>query len=290
MISSCRRVVAVLACGIALVGAPMARATATDPGRAGEPGASCAPAGAADAPVPPVGLAACPEVRPGDSLYSEFGDSSSRCVIGPMYADRRGNRYFITGPDCAPPYAFEAAVTTWTFGKGPIALDGRSGKRIGEWVFRFSASSGGLSMVRLYPGIQANPQICQYGGPTGLNTAVSEDPTTLVMVGDQGGFLSYDLRPYADVQSSLMRPGVAAEGLYDPNLVLVAAENVVEYGMPVVTDDGLLVGISDYYGSEQRGSVVGISTGMVVVRPTKPMTVAAKVLRTTFTLLTAPLV
>lgn len=283
----------VLGACLALVAAPAAQAR-SDRGERGPvaPLATCAypsadASAAARAPVPPAGYAQCPKIRPGDYLFSKFGDASASCVIGFLYRDRRGDTYFSTGADCVPPYNFNAIVTTWAPGKGPAALDGRSGQRIGEWAFRYDKAGVTMSLVRLDRGVAFDPQVCHYGGPTGLNTDVSTAPEQVVMVGPQGGTTSYEFGPVSTA-GSVLRPGFADAGLYHRDRVLVTGQMMIESGMPVLTTDGRAVGTAEWYGVEERPVTV-MQIGLVVNRPTLPMFMAGKALRTSFTMLTAPL-
>ncbi|HVF20589.1 MAG TPA: hypothetical protein VNA14_10140 [Mycobacteriales bacterium] len=246
------------------------------------------PAAAAPAPVPPAGFGACTEVRPGDLVNAHLGTTSKTCALGFFFRDRRGVVYASTGSECAPPFAFEEKITTWPAGRGPAAADGRQGNRIGEFAFRIAVGELQLALIRLDRAVPVNPQVCQYGGPIGIESAVTDDPTTLVMVGPQGGFATWDLSPYIKTEGSVLRPGLAHNGLHDKDVIIVTGETTAEEGMPVLTSDGKAVGIASSYSSDSNGPA-GINVGIAVTRPAKPIAVAEKLLRTKLTMLTAPL-
>ena len=254
----------------------------------GARGCSTTRAAPAPAPVPPAGFGTCVAVRPGDIVTSYLREQSKTCALGFFYRDRRGDVYATTGSECVPPFAFEENVTAWPAGRGHEALDGHRGQRIGEFAFRIAVGDLKLALIRLDRSVPVNPQVCQYGGPIGVETAVTDEPTTLVMVGPEGGMATWDASPFIATEGSVMRPGLANNGLYDNGVILVSGETMNEEGMPVLTSDGKAVGIAASYVANQTGPG-GINFGIAITRPAKPIAVAEKMLRTKLTMLTAPL-
>ncbi len=274
----------------ALVSVLLAVASAAPVAHANTTGHQCASGPAvtgARRAVPPVGYASCMSVRPGDMLYATLDGGSSSCVAGFLYSDRRGDAYIATGGNCAPPWEFAEPITTWKRGRGPVALDARNGKRIGEWAFRVVEGDVSMSLVRLDAGVPFDPQLCQYGGPTALTTDVSSDPVQLVMVGPLAGLTESDFY-FGRSNGSMSRPALAHGGLYDRDVILVQGGSLTESGMPVVTADGEAVGLADFYVVRERGAA-GYDAGLVVTRLARPIAIAEKVMRTRLTLLTAPL-
>lgn len=288
-----------MACLLVVAGAVVApTATAGGSGRpaavAAVP-ASCAHAGAArsaPAPTPPVGHGECPRIRPGDQLYAKLGTLYEYCVVGFIYRDHRGELYFSTGPQCAPPFAFDEPVTTWPKGKGPVAYDGPDGDPIGQFVFRTydEDTSLGMSLVRVARNVAVDAQVCQFGGPLGVAEGQSRDVKQLVSVGPDFGWVGRGPEGITALDGTTARPAVAHHGFYDSGLVLVTGQAWIDQtGSPVLTADGLALGVmSDWYTANTSPGP-GINYGIAVTRPHHPLLAARRALRTTFTMLTAPL-
>lgn len=233
------------------------------------------------APAPPLGAGICVPVRPGQPVSAKLGSASATCALGFFFRDVRGATYATTGPNCAPPFAFDPGTTTWARGKGPAALDGRNGARIGEFAFRTSTDDGlGVSLIRLDRWITFDPQVCHYGGPTGITGEIATAPVPVVMVGPEGDVVGE--------AGSVARPGLAHNGLDDSRSVLVLGQSMVESGMPVMTEDGEVVGLAEWYTIRAGGPAL-FAVGIAVTRPIVWLAEAQRALRTRLTLLTAPL-
>lgn len=244
----------------------------------------CAAAASSAIPVPPVGVSRCPEVRPGVFVSSRIAESRSFCTLGFLYRDKRGTVYASTGADCAAPFVFEPGVRTWPKGKGPVALD-EGERRIGEFAFRFDVGAVSMSLIRVDPGVRVNPQVCHYGGPTGLVTSVDTVPRPVVVVGPEGNLHSLSVAGVT-AGGSVSRPGFAHRGLDSLESVVVMAQSLSEEGMPVVDVEGRVIGTAGAL-LEFRGFAGDF--GMHVDRPMIPIRAAEQALRTTLTLMTAPL-
>ncbi len=90
-----------------------------------------------------------------------------------------------------------------------------------------------FALIRLDPGIEASPEMCFFGGPSGLYTADTEG--TLVLHYYGGGDMLGDVLP--------ARSGVA-QGTPEPDyLYATGVAGAGDGGSPVVTPEGLAVGM-----------------------------------------------
>jgi hypothetical protein len=170
---------------------------------------------------------------------------------------------------------------TWKLNKGPKALDA-DGEVIGRFAYGGLDAYGDrdFSLIRLRKGVRANPSICHYGGPTGLNRDVSSRPQALELYGN--GTLAGQFVP--------ARP-LLALGL--PNSDHVFATGIAtpgDSGGPVISPDGRAVGVlvsgGVLIGNIGRG---GADTGTVGITRIGPqMRRASFVLNEKLRLLTAP--
>jgi hypothetical protein len=128
----------------------------------------------------PVGAAeTCPGVRPGAIVNSDVG----QCTLNFLFQGSDGNKYIGTAGHCAleaPAIGGQAGEKRWAPGSGPVATDA-DGNRIGEWAYAILQDPKDFSLIRLDPGVQSSPQLCHFGGPTGINsdTPRIDEPTVL---------------------------------------------------------------------------------------------------------------
>src|SRR3954470_15737157 len=136
----------------------------------------------------PVGAAeTCPGVRPGGIVNSSVG----QCTENFLFQGSDGARYIGTAGHCAleaPAVGGQAGEHAWAPGTGPVATDG-DGNRIGEWAYAILQDPKDFSLIRLDPGVQSSPQMCHFGGPTGINsdTPGVDSPTVLEIYGEGVG-------------------------------------------------------------------------------------------------------
>jgi hypothetical protein len=121
----------------------------------------------------------------------------------------------------------------WAPGQGPEARDG-SNARIGEFAFAVNSSTRDFSLIRLDPGVNANPAMCHFGGPTGIHDPTAS-PTAPRVVQHFGQGLVF-----GDTVSA--RSGAAY--LSDPNWTYAGTGALFgDSGSGVETDDGRAMGV-----------------------------------------------
>lgn len=228
-----RRAMAAL-CVLMLISLVAAPATAAD-----VPTAACETLRSAGhaAAAAPVGVGACPGVRPGalvtaEDLRGEMWD----CTFGFVfdgYDPEDGShvgRYISTAGTCVLPWE---DIDAWADGEGPKAFDS-TGRLIGRFVYAHSAAESNgeeFALIKVAPGIQVNPQVCYFGGPTSMAAGVVSGPTQLRYAGQGAG----DAVPG--------RTAVARDGLSDHHVVHATGAWVPnDTGGPVITEGGAAVG------------------------------------------------
>lgn len=175
----------------------------------------------------PVGVATpCPGVRPGAVVASPKG----RCSFNFMWRGGDGATYMGTAGHCI----LDEGERRWRPGTGPVARDG-DGRRVGEFAYAVLESPKDFALVRLDPGVAASPQLCHFGGPTGLN-------------GDRPGMLEpVVLRQFGQgVGLGELVPGrtMLAMGMPDVDHVFALGAVVPgDSGSGVISADGRAVGV-----------------------------------------------
>ena len=226
-----RGVVALVALtALAAVAAPTASA-AVGPVRADavDRGQVCSLA--AQAAAAPVGLGPCVGVRPGAAVVT--GDT--RCTLAFMFQGANGTRYAATAGHCVlgeGGLIRDVGETTWAPGTGPVAEDG-SGNRIGEFAYAILDFPGDFALIRLDPGVQSDPQLCHFGGPTGTYTQQGSDLTLVQYVGQ--GTVVGEVLP--------ARSGLAPDTANADRVFAISASVPGDSGGPVTLQDGRAVGL-----------------------------------------------
>ncbi len=162
-----------------------------------------------------------------------------------------------------------------------MARDGE-GNRIGEFAYAILQDPKDFALIRLDPGVAANPQMCHFGGPTGVNSDRPglNSPTVLQHFGNGLG-----------VGNVLPARSALALGMPDPDHVY--AEGAVvpgDSGSGIISSDGRAVGVIVTTGLHTASfGTSGIDAGtMGVTRLAPQVTRAQQVLGTGLTLQTAP--
>jgi hypothetical protein len=130
----------------------------------------------------PVGTGTCPGVRPGAIVNSEAG----QCTMNFLFTGSDGRRYVGSAGHCIlgeSPIGGDVGEESWAPGSGPEATDG-VGNRIGEFAYAVLQDPKDFALVRLDPGVEASPQMCHFGGPTGVNSDITSSPTVLQHFGN----------------------------------------------------------------------------------------------------------
>jgi Trypsin-like peptidase domain len=213
-----------------------------------------------------IGAGPCPGVRPGSAVIT--GDSL--CTQNFQFVGSGGARYVGTAGHCVlgrGPLIENMGEHTWAPGAGPVAQDSDR-ERIGTFVYAIEDLPYDFALIRLDPGVAADPQVCHFGGPTGLY-AGQGDATVVQHVGQ--GMVVGDLLP--------ARSGLSPGTSNDAQVFAVAATGPGDSGSPVTLPDGRAVGL-----------VEGLGEGVFTIIPRLAPQVdrAESALGTTLTLQEAP--
>ena len=188
-------------------------------------------AGAAKEGTLPVGVGTCPGVRPGGEVQTEQG----LCTLNFLFTTPAGERFIGTAGHCIlgdGPVADSAGEKTWAKGSGPAAKDS-TGTRFGEFAYAVLQDPKDFALIRLDPGVEASPEMCNFGGPSGINDDISGDPTVLHYFGNGVG-----------IGTALPARSAVALGL--PNVDHVYAAGLAlpgDSGSAVISEDGRAVGV-----------------------------------------------
>jgi hypothetical protein len=190
----------------------------------------------------PVGVGRCPGVRPGGAIETDAG----LCTLNFLFSGSDGRRYIGTSAQCMKPFIGERAPDP---GRREMARD-RTGRRIGEFAYGVYAGSADFALIALDSLVQASPQMCHFGGPTGLNADSRRAPVVLHYYGN-------GLVP-APTSALPMRSGVGpvtpgrsavAPHLQNPVWVMAVGTAIYgDLGSGVISDDGRAVGLVVYSG------------------------------------------
>ena len=179
----------------------------------------------------PVGIGTCPGVRPGGEVQTEQG----LCTLNFLFVTPEGERFIGTAGHCIVgegPVADNAGEKTWAKGTGPAAKDA-AGTRFGEFAYAVLQDPKDFALIRLDPGVEASPEMCNYGGPTGINDDISDGPQVLQYFGNGVGIGST-----VPARSAVSMGFPNADHVYAAGLALPG-----DSGSAVITDDGRAVGV-----------------------------------------------
>ncbi len=226
----------------------------------------------------PIGVTACPGVRPGAIVESDVG----QCTLNFVYAGGDGATYVGTAGHCIlgeSPLGGDVGESSWDAGTGPEARDA-AGARIGEFAYAILVDPKDFAVIRLDPGVAVDPQLCHFGGPTGINNDQTSGAVVLQHYGN--GVAIGSVLP--------ARTGVAI-GMPDPDHVFAEAVALPgDSGSGVISDDGRAVGVLVTVGVHSGGiGTGGVDAGVVgITRLAPQLARAAEVLDVDLTLATAP--
>ena len=195
-------------------------------------GAKCSLIGVPAASLP-VGVGTCPGVRPGGELQSEIG----LCTLNFLFETPDKERFIGTAGHCilstdSPVAGDNVGEKSWPKGQGPAAKDS-TGKRFGEFAYAVLQDPKDFALIRLDPGVEASPEMCNYGGPSGINDDISDGPKVLQYFGN-------------GVAIGTALPARSAVAMGFPNADHVYAAGIAlpgDSGSAVITDDGRAVGV-----------------------------------------------
>jgi hypothetical protein len=217
-------------------------------------------------------LGSCPGVRPGAIVESDAG----QCTFNFVYAGTDGQTYMGTAGHCI---LGDDGETSWAPGSGPEARDG-AGNRIGEFAYAVLEDPKDFSLIRVDAGVPVDPQMCHFGGPTGVNSDMPSGPVVLQHFGNGIGL-------------GLVVPGRSAVALGMPDPDHVFAEGVVvpgDSGSGITSSDGRAVGVIVTTGIHIAGlGTSGIDAGLMgVTRLAPQLARATQVTGVGYSIVTAP--
>ena len=159
-----------------------------------------------------------------------------------------GRRYIATAGHC---FLEGAGTRTWNLGTG-IPVTGPEDTRIGESAYA-TLEGDDFALIRIDKGVESRPDMCVFGGPSGLNTDRSSEITTLNFYGNGTGIGNV---PGIN-QPVLPARSVVAPDLSDP-------QRVVAFGPAIFGDSGSAVNSAD---GRAVGTLVGLDPqGLVILR------------------------
>ncbi|MEX2459045.1 MAG: hypothetical protein WD770_08680 [Actinomycetota bacterium] len=221
----------------------------------------------------PIGVAlSCPGVRPGAIVESDAG----QCTFNFVFNGSDGRSYIGTAGHCILPGDGEQS---WAPGTGPEARDA-SGARVGEFAYAVLQDPKDFSLIRLDPGVPVNPQMCHFGGPTGINSATTSATTVLHHFGQGLGV-------------GLLVPGrsAVAVGMPDPDHVFAMGAVVPgDSGSGIISSDGRAVGVIVTTGVHIASlGTSGVDAGLMGVTRLAPQLARAnQVTGVSYSIVTAP--
>lgn len=233
----------------------------------------------------PIGGGVCQGVRPGALVQTDTGQCSFNFMfIGTDKKTGKKTRYMGTAGHCillqgttdtlaTPP----PAEKLYQVGKGPLAKDA-AGKRVGEFAYAVLADPKDFALIRLDDGVAASPQMCHWGGPTGINNDLTTEVVTLREYGQ--GFGISMVSPARTLYATGMphRDHVYAGGVVLPG----------DSGSGVISDDGRAVGVTVTVGAN-TGELGTLDNGTVGITRFQPqIDRAEEVLGQNLEIVTAP--
>lgn len=236
-----------------------------------------------DVPVAgPIGLLqSCPGVRPGGIVTSDVG----ACTYNFVFTDGV-DRYIGTAGHCIidpPPGGSGQAAGVehfWLAGSGPVARDAE-GNRVGEFVYGVMQKPFDFALIRVDRGVPVNPQMCYFGGPTGVNEdVVVGRPVVYHYYGNGVG-----LGALIPARTAVSYGMPASDHIYADGLAIFG-----DSGAGVITSDGRAVGVIVTIGVHSMSlGLDAIDVGVVGITRLAPQIRRAEdVLGVHLTLVTAP--
>jgi hypothetical protein len=199
----------------------------------------------APAEAPLFDTSACNGIKPGALVY--FNDGQTLCTLGFLVKGSDGRRYAMTAGHCVTDVETES---TYKGDTGP-AMQDPDENVVGHVAYvRYDELADGtrsdFALIRLAKGVQADAQVCTFGGPTAINTDVDDTEHVISHVGQ--AIVVGDLLP--------ARTGLITRGLHRPDYVYAHALSVDgDSGGPVLDSSGKAIGLITQLTAGPNGSI-----------------------------------
>lgn len=218
--------------------------------------------------------AACDGARPGAAVIT---NDTTLCTLNFVFRGRHHRTYIGTAGHCVPDAAGNEleGEHTWPKRSGPVAKDS-DGHLLGHYAFAILKGQRDISMIRLSKSVTANPAMCAWGGPTGINADITHSTVQLHFYGN--GTLIGDL-VHARTLTAFGMPDsdvVHSDGLISPG----------DSGSGVISADGRAVGVLVTLGIHDGPGGFGLN-GITRLPPQIP--IAEQAMGTNLRLVRAPL-
>jgi len=227
-----------------------------------------------DAPGP-----ACTDVRPGGPVWTERVLADEPCTLNFVFKgyryDEEGRRvdtgtYMGTAGHCI----LEEGEQVWAPGEGPRAWDAQD-RTLGTFAYSVNTVDEDFALIRLAEGVEFSPRMCEFGGPTGINTQLTSDPEFLRLSGQGIG-----IREVASGRQMLAR------NMSDPNEVYAIGTTINgDSGSPAIDEEGKAVGVVVAIAAQTNPPEANVR----ITRLGPSITRAAELLEMELELQTAPL-
>jgi hypothetical protein len=137
-------------------------------------------------PDAPIGIGACPGVRPGAVARAPQGTCTLNFVVtGRPEQPEDPTRMFIgTAGHCV---LADDGERSWAPGTGPAVRDG-AGEEIGRVVYARLGPNADYALIEPGRGVSVSPTVCHFGGPEGVAPASSETNVIVQHSGQAMGF------------------------------------------------------------------------------------------------------
>jgi hypothetical protein len=213
---------------------------------------------------------ACTDARPGAGYVVTMPSGNYLCSLAFLFEGDDGTSYFATAGHCLIDGA--EGESSWSSGAGPEVRD-LSKNLVGHGRWARLDNNVDIGLIEVAEGVTASPEVCHFGGPTGMAELSSLDPPRLVHHYGYG-------RVWRDHLKA--RTGLVTD--YVPQWYLRMATNVGggDSGSSVIDANGRAVGIV----------VRGLATGAGYAEASRldvHLPLAEEAVGTTLTLQTAPL-
>jgi Trypsin-like peptidase domain len=222
-----------------------------------------------------VANAACNGARPGGIVVTQ---DNTLCTLNFVFHGSDHRTYIGTAGHCVPADTADGSLHgehTWKRASGPVATD-YDGNVLGHYAYAILKDPRDIAFIRLKKGVQANPAMCAWGGPTGINSDITDQTVQLRFYGN--GELVGQLDPARTLTAFGMPDPdeVHTDGLISPG----------DSGSGVISTDGRAVGVLVTLGLHEGSAGFGLN-GITRLPPQIPL--AEKALGIRLRLVKAPL-